>query len=197
MHTNKDIKKPAILYFKQTKRFSWTSIRLHRLVRCRSIKYPNIIHVMWLRAWNLSNVPRSIVRHAVYMYNWCPMVFSVVLSLLLLSIWKITAHHQNEKWDVSRILIQFYCLFRMAFIKMGIETCTFTERYWCCFCCCCCHCVYYLHYNNSSRSSSSSSITVATLLHVFCSIWWLFWCWCISFCVACHPNDQLLLCWRK
>lgn len=132
----------------------------------------------------------SVMLSAVYSkWYWCPMVFSVVLSLLLLlllSIWKITAHHQNEKWDVSRILIQFYCLSRMEFIKMGIETCTFTEWYWRC-CCCCCHCVYYLLYNNSSSSNIGRQHCCISfvLFDDFSDVY-------VYPFVVCHPNDQLL-----
>lgn len=34
----------------------------------------------------------------------------------------------------------------------------------------------------TTSTNVAASAWQATLLHLFCSIWWLFWCLCISFC---------------
>lgn len=69
-------------------------------------------------------------------------------------------HCPSSKWKMRRFQnFNTISTVSMEFIKLGVET------------------VY--------RLAAAVAHVAATLLHLFCSIWWLFWCLCLCLCVVC------------
>lgn len=85
---------------------------------------------MWLRAWNLSNKQRrSIVRvhTGTRQYTWMRLMSNDILRGIVVV--DLENHCPSSKWKMRRFqnFNTILLFIPMEFIKMGIETCIFTQ----------------------------------------------------------------------